>query len=224
MIGAGHTTVVAAGFGLLAYLIGSIPNGLLIARAKGVDIRRVGSGNIGATNVFRSVNKTLGILTFFGDALKGWLPAWVFPKLVACLAGPEVSPWLGIVYAALAIAGHTWPVYLKFKGGKGVATSAGALLGLAPGAVGIGFLAWIVVFLSFRYVSAASVAAALAVPATAWWLYRDAVLPTFLSVLGVLIVLRHKSNLQRLVSGTEHRFEFGKRPSNAETREPGSGK
>ena len=211
---ADHTLVVAAAFGVLAYLLGAIPNGLLIARTKGVDIRRVGSGNIGATNVFRSVSKTLGIVTFVLDALKGWVPAWVFPIMVARVTAVEAPSWLGIVYAALAIAGHTWPVYLNFKGGKGVATSAGALIGLAPGAVGIGFLVWAVVFLVSRYVSVASIAAAVAVSAAAWWLYRcqGPVLPVFLTILGVVIVVRHKTNIQRLMTGAEHRFEFRKKP------------
>ena len=126
-----------AGLGLASYLIGAVPFGLLVARLKGVDITKVGSGNIGATNVFRSVSKPLGILTFVLDALKGWGPAWFFPRLVQ--GGDAITaagPALAVAYATLAIVGHTWPVYLKFKGGKGVATSAGALIGIAPAAVG----------------------------------------------------------------------------------------
>jgi glycerol-3-phosphate acyltransferase PlsY len=208
-----HENGVAIGLGLVAYLVGAVPNGFLIARAKGVDIRKVGSGNIGATNVFRAVSKTLGILTFVADAVKGLVPALVFPLLVARISGTEPPSWLNLVYASLAIVGHTWPVYLKFKGGKGVATSAGALIGIAPGAMGIGFLVWLLVFVTSRYVSAASVAAAAAVPATAWWLYRGQglPLPVFLTVLGGVIILRHKANIQRLAAGTEHRFEFGKK-------------
>jgi glycerol-3-phosphate acyltransferase PlsY len=208
-----NITLPAAGFGVLAYLIGSIPNGFLIARAKGVDIRKVGSGNIGATNVFRSVSKKLGILTFVADTLKGLVPTLVFPMLVARIGGLEPPAWLAIAYATLAIMGHTWPVYLKFKGGKGVATSAGALIGLAPFAILIGFLTWIPFFVVSRYVSVASMAAAVAVPAAAWWLYRGngLALPVFLTVLGAVIVWRHKANIQRLAAGTEHRFEFGKK-------------
>lgn len=214
--------IAGSGFGVLAYLLGAVPNGFLLARAKGIDIRTVGSGNIGATNVFRSVSKGLGILTFVADALKGVVPALVFPHLVACVVGGSGPSWLGIAYAALAIAGHTWPVYLGFKGGKGVATSAGALIGIAPGATGLGFLAWIVVFGTTRYVSVASIAAALAVPAAAWWLYsgQGRVLPLFLTVLGVSIVWRHKSNLQRLFRGTEHRFEFRRSRSKSEKATP----
>jgi glycerol-3-phosphate acyltransferase PlsY len=204
----------AAGLGLLAYLVGAIPNGFLLARAKGVDIRTVGSGNIGATNVFRAVSKPLGILTFVLDAVKGLLPAVLFPWLVARCSGTVAPSWLAIVYAALAIVGHTWPVYLNFKGGKGVATSAGALIGLAPAATGVGFAVWALVFLVSRYVSLASMIAALAVPAAAWWFYREdgLMLPAFLTVLGAVIILRHKANLRRLLDGTEHRFEFRKKP------------
>ena len=208
-----HANVLAACFGLLAYLVGAIPNGFLLARVKGVDIRKVGSGNIGATNVFRSVSKTLGILTFIADAVKGLVPALVFPMLAAWISGVNPPAWLGLVYAALAIVGHTWPIYLGFKGGKGVATSAGALIGLAPLATGIGFVVWILFFVTSRYVSVASIAAAAAVPAAAWWLYRDngAALPVFLTVLGAVIILRHKANIQRLATGAEHRFEFKKK-------------
>ena len=192
---------------LAAYLLGSIPNGLLIARLKGVDIRKVGSGNIGATNVFRSVGKSWGILTFVCDALKGFLPAWLFPQLV-----DETHAALGIFCGALAIAGHNWPVFLKFKGGKGVATSAGVLLGIAPAAVGLGLLSWLILFLSTRYVSVASIGAAIVVPLAGWFLYRDGrLLPITLAILGLVTVIRHQANIRRLIAGTEHRFEFGKK-------------
>lgn len=201
-------TVEVISLGALAYLIGAIPFGLLIAKARGVDIRKVGSGNIGATNVFRSVSKTLGILTFLADALKGWIPAYIFPLLAAWLTGAEAAEGLRLVFAALAIAGHTWPVYIGFKGGKGVATSAGALIGIAPAATGIGLACWIVVFAASRYVSLASIAAAVAVGAGGWVLYRDRglTLPVALMVLAALIIWRHKANIQRLLNGTEHRF------------------
>lgn len=196
------------GLGVAAYLIGAIPFGLLISRAKGVDIRKVGSGNIGATNVFRSVSKPLGILTFSADALKGWVPAWVFPLVAAKVSGVAVPGGIGLAYAALAIMGHTWPVYIGFKGGKGVATSAGALVGIAPAATGIGLLVWAVVFAVSRYVSLASIVAAATVAVASWVLYRGAGmgLPVALTVLSVLIIWRHKGNIQRLLNGTEHRF------------------
>lgn len=193
---------------LLSYLLGAIPFGLLFAWAKGVDIRTVGSCNIGATNVFRSVSKTLGILTFILDALKGLAPALLFPKVVMWAGQGEPALWLGLLFGASAIIGHTWPVYIGFKGGKGVATSAGALIGIAPAAAGIGLLTWALLFAATRYVSVASIAAALVVPVAGWWRYRGqgVALPIALTALGLLIVWRHKKNIQRLVNGTEHRF------------------
>lgn len=198
------------GLAAASYLIGAVPFGLLVARLKGVDITKVGSGNIGATNVFRSVSKPLGILTFVFDAAKGWLPAWFFPGWTAG-SGHAADPALGVLFAALAIAGHTWPVYLRFKGGKGVATSAGALIGIAPQAVGVGLLVWVAAFAISRYVSVASIAAAVVVPAFAWrqwWVASGAspLLPVALTLLGAMIVWRHRGNIQRLQAGTEHRF------------------
>ncbi len=187
---------------LAAYLLGAVPFGLLIAKSRGVDIRQVGSKNIGATNVLRSVGKPWGILTFACDALKGYLPSAWFPTLAGSAAG-----WLGMACALAAILGHNFPVYLRFKGGKGVATSAGALLGLAPAAMGIGVVVWAALLFAFRYVSLASIVAAAVVPAAGWWLYRDTpLLPAFLSALGVLVIVRHRANIQRLLAGTENRF------------------
>ena len=205
--------VVVSTFGVLAYLLGAIPNGFLIAKAKGIDIRTVGSGNIGATNVYRSVSKSLGILTFVLDALKGAIPALWFPWQAARCAQSPLPPWLPLLFGGLAIAGHTWPVYLKFKGGKGVATSAGALIGIAPAATGIGVLCWFIALVAFRYMSVASIIAALVVPAAGWWFYRvnGLALPSALTALGALIIWRHKGNIQRLMSGTESRFEFKKK-------------
>jgi len=198
-----------------SYLAGSIPFALLLSRLKGVDIRKVGSGNVGATNVFRMVSKPLGIATFFCDALKGFVPAFVFPMFGKCDAGFFQCSELGVLCGIAAIAGHNWPVFLKFKGGKGIATSAGVLLGIAPAAVGIGLLGWIVLFVTSRYVSVASIGAAVVVPAAGWFLYlRDgAFKPWALTLLGALAVWRHRSNIQRLAAGTEHRFEFRRQRS-----------
>ncbi len=189
---------------LSAYLVGAIPFGLLIARLKGVNIREVGSGNIGATNVMRSVGKPWGIATFVCDALKGLLPTLFFPLLFGLPA-----TWVPIACAFAAILGHNFPIWLNFKGGKGVATSAGALLGLAPAATLIGLAIWALVFFTSRYVSLASIIAAAAVPVTAWISYRaqGPLLPGFLTLLGLLVIVRHKSNIQRLINGTESRFQ-----------------
>ena len=125
--------------GLVAasYLMGSVPFGLLIAKARGVDLRHSGSGNIGATNVFRCVGKGWGVLALVLDALKGFVPAFCGPMVAFCQFGESVPPWLGVACGLAAVAGHNWPVWLGFKGGKGVATSAGMALGVAPGAGGV---------------------------------------------------------------------------------------
>lgn len=188
---------------LAAYLIGSIPFGLLIAGTRGIDIRRAGSGNIGATNVLRCLGKPLGITCFILDVLKGFIPSFFFPAF-----GP-MAPTLGILFGAAAILGHNFPVFLKFKGGKGVATSAGVLLGVAPFAVLLGVLTWAAVFWISGYVSLGSIVAALVVVITGWIRVGQTGIFTAcaLTLLGALTVWRHRANIQRLVAGTENRFE-----------------
>jgi glycerol-3-phosphate acyltransferase PlsY len=204
-----QTVLQAGGYLAASYLAGSLPWGLIVARLKGVDIRKVGSGNIGATNVFRSVSKPLGLLTFFLDAVKGFVPAFVFP-MIGKNAGAvfQSLELFGLACGVAAILGHTFPVFLKFKGGKGVATSAGVLLGVAPAAVGIGLIVWILTFAVSRFVSLASIAAAAAVPVAGWFLYAKTgvTLPATLTVLGALVVYLHRNNIRRLLDGTEHRF------------------
>ncbi|MDD5678222.1 MAG: glycerol-3-phosphate 1-O-acyltransferase PlsY [Kiritimatiellae bacterium] len=207
------TALIYTVCGVFAYLLGAIPFGLLIARANGVDIRTVGSGNIGATNVFRAMGKGWGMLAFVCDALKGFISASVFPLLAKTLWAFDGGAVLPLVCACLAIAGHNWPVYLCFKGGKGVATSVGALMGLAPIAGCVGLLAWVLVFLATRYVSVASIVAAFIVAGMVWIFYAKTgiLLPLVLTAMCGLAVLRHKSNIQRLIHGTENRFEFKKK-------------
>lgn len=195
---------------LVSYLLGAIPFGLLLGKIKGIDVRTVGSKNIGATNVSRTVGKSWGIATFALDALKGFLPAFVFPHLGnAWGANFQTLEIAALVGGAGAILGHNFPVYLGFKGGKGVATSAGALLGIAPLAVVVGLAVWALFFFTLRYVSLASITAAVAVPIVGWVYYRAAglAIPIALTVLAALIVLRHRANIQRLLNGTEHRFQ-----------------
>ena len=192
---------------LIAYLIGSIPFGLLIGKLNGKDIRKEGSCNIGATNVTRVVGKWWGKLCFLCDFLKGFLPVfWVM----------RTYPGEGLLIALTALAvvlGHVFPVYLGFKGGKGVSTAAGAALALSPLAVVIAGAVWVLVFLTSRYVSLASLAAALALPVSAWLLHFFAgfqlPLPVgiLLILLAVLTFWRHRSNIGRLLNGTESRFE-----------------
>ncbi len=185
---------------IIAYLFGAIPFGLLVAKSRGVDIREQGSGNIGATNVFRVLGKGLGIFTFVLDALKGFIPAFVFP-MIGNLDGDY-----GVLFGLVAILGHSFPVYLKFKGGKGVATSAGMLLGVAPAAVGIGFLVWIICLLLSRIVSLASILAALAVGISVWFLKESRIVCIALSILALLVIWLHRANIKRLMNGTENRF------------------
>ena len=216
----------SSGLVTASYLLGAIPFGFLIARMRGVDIRRVGSGNIGATNVFRSVGKGWGILTFVCDALKGFIPAFLFPILGAQWLGLPRSDGLSLLCGCCAIAGHNWPVYLGFRGGKGVATSAGALIGIAPLLTAIGFGAWLIAFLVSRFVSLASIVAALVIGGAAWLpsLRTGVLIPFALSGLALLSIWRHKANIQRLLAGTEHRFQFGrKRPPDAHESEPTPG-
>ncbi len=191
-----------------AYLLGAVPVGLVVGRVKGIDIRSVGSGNIGATNVFRFVGKGWGIATFAADALKGFVPAFFFPMLAA---DPfDVEGLFPVICGCAAIIGHNWPVYLGFKGGKGVATTAGVLLGIAHSAVLIGLLVWAALMVTTRYVSVSSIGAAILIPVIGWILYMEdgLLLPIVLTLFGILIVIRHHSNIARLINGSENRFEF----------------
>lgn len=187
----------------IAYLLGSIPFGLLISKAKGQDIRTMGSCNIGATNVLRCLGKPLGITCFVLDVLKGYLPAALFPMMM------KMDLAFGILFGTAAILGHNFPVFLKFKGGKGVATSAGVLLGVAPLAVVIGLLTWAVVFKLSGYVSLGSIVAAVIVVITGWIRVENYGIVTAiaLTLLGLLTIYRHRANIQRLIAGTENKFQ-----------------
>jgi glycerol-3-phosphate acyltransferase PlsY len=202
---------------LLAYLLGACPFGLLVARVCGVNIRDVGSGNIGATNVFRMVGKRAGVCVFILDALKGFVPVFFFPSFAHSPLEPTT---IGLGCGVAAIVGHNFPIYLKFKGGKGVATSTGVLFGLAPIAAAIGIVSWIVLLLLTGYVSLASMGAAIAVPVAGWSLYQSSglYLPCALTVLGALIIARHHSNIRRLIDGSEHRFQIWRRGKRTQTK------
>ena len=199
-----------------AYLLGSIPTGYLVAKAKGIDIRAVGSGNIGATNVFRILGKPAGILVLVVDGLKGFAAcSWLADFVVQLFAvAPDKTENLKIIAGICAVLGHNYTCWLKFKGGKGIATSAGVYFALAPEAAGIALGAWIVVFALSRYVSVASIAAAVALP-TAVWLTKDSVfLGIVTTALGLLAIYKHKGNIQRLLNGTEQRI--GRKPATQE--------
>jgi glycerol-3-phosphate acyltransferase PlsY len=194
------------------YLLGSIPFGYFAGRIAGVDIRNCGSGNVGATNVLRTLGKRYGYPVFAADFLKGFA-AVKLSTLIAARVQPEwiSSEVFGIAGAISSVLGHSFPVWLQFKGGKGVATSAGALFGLAPIAALIGVAIWILTFLLTRYVSVASIAAAAALPLIiliTTWRSRGGGRSLFYSslCLAALVIWRHRSNLSRLMRGTEPRF------------------
>lgn len=199
-----------------SYLIGSVPFGFLIGKLYGIDIRKQGSGNIGATNVTRVVGPVCGKLCFFLDFLKGVFPTGTVLFLTEHAQMAEDPYSLLPVLATFAVvAGHIWPVYLKFKGGKGISTAAGAILPLSPWAVLIGFAAWVVVFKASGYVSLASITAAVVLPASAvllrlFHLSNAGIAAIVLFILlGILAILKHTSNIKRLVNGTESRFSSG---------------
>ncbi|HYG23020.1 MAG TPA: glycerol-3-phosphate 1-O-acyltransferase PlsY [Verrucomicrobiae bacterium] len=191
-----------------AYLLGSIPTGYLVAKARGIDIRSVGSGNIGATNAFRVLGKPAGTFVLLIDALKGYAAAsWLVALLAPLLDVATVDlNWLRITAGICAVLGHNYTCWLKFKGGKGIATTAGVYLALAPIAVSVALMAWLIVALITRYVSAASIAAAIALP-TAVWLTQDSMLlGVVTTALGALAIFKHRNNIQRLMNGTENKI------------------
>jgi glycerol-3-phosphate acyltransferase PlsY len=214
--------MIIVGFIILltaSYLLGAIPFGLLIARSHGIDLRKVGSGNIGATNVSRALGKKWFYVCFFLDMAKGLLPmllatAWGLVDKNVSLG--QLGMWLAVGCAA--ILGHVFPIYLRFKGGKGVATSLGVVLGLWPYYTQSGLIAfavWLVIFLIWRYVSLASIVAAMMFPValtilivlnpqwqinTLWPLYVPAI------GLPLLIIARHAENIKRLLEGSESKI------------------
>lgn len=189
-----------AGMVLAAYVIGSIPFGVLVSRALGVvDPRTAGSGNIGFTNVLRVSGKAAGALTLAGDLGKGWLVGWIASMLVA--QEPAV-----LLIAFTVVSGHSYPVFLGFRGGKSVATAMGALLGVAPW-VGLGVVVtWFVALGLFRYSSGAALAAYAVLPILAAGMGKGRVFVVFSVLLAALIVYRHRDNIVRLWHGTEPRI------------------
>jgi glycerol-3-phosphate acyltransferase PlsY len=199
--------------GLAAYLLGSLPFGLFAGRLAGIDLRQHGSGNVGATNVVRVLGKRIGITVFVLDFLKGLIPAAFFPAFAAPAIDPETSrDALSLGFGLAAVIGHVFPIWLGFKGGKGVATSAGLCFGLAWSATLLAFAVWYLVFRLFRYVSLASLASAFAFPLAfiaiegpeaAFGPRRIVTLTAVLLAAG--IVYTHRSNIGRLLRGEELR-------------------
>ncbi|MBR1951542.1 MAG: glycerol-3-phosphate 1-O-acyltransferase PlsY [Lentisphaeria bacterium] len=195
---------------VFAYFFGAIPFALIIGKLHGVDIRKVGSGNVGATNVTRAVGPVQGKICFVLDLLKGAIPV-----LAAQVALPGCAG-VAIAAGAIAILGHMFPVYLKFKGGKGVSTGAGVVLALAPLPLLCALVCWVLLFLATRYVSVASIAAAAGLPVFAY-IFRlvnvgntaakSTPVLIFFCAIAAITVYRHRSNIKRLLEGTENRFE-----------------
>lgn len=201
-----------------AYCIGSVPFGLLLGKMRGIDIREHGSKNIGATNVTRTLGKKWGIFCFFLDACKGAIPVLIAKWLVTEFGFPLEIP----VYTAMAtVLGHIFPVYLKFKGGKGVSTIFGGLLALTPLPVLAAGVSWLIIFGLFRYVSLASIFMTVMMPLSAWFLpqffpeycHVSNLEMTLLIMMGAVSIFKHRANLARLFKGNELRFEKPKKES-----------
>jgi glycerol-3-phosphate acyltransferase PlsY len=196
---------------LAAYFAGSIPTSYVVGKACGVDLRREGSGNLGATNVYRAMGMRTAVPVALVDIAKGWLPAWAFPLLDGAAAGGWAA-----AYGAAAILGHTFSCWVRFRGGKGVATAAGAFLALSPLALLAALLVWVLVFAARGIVSLASVAAAAALPAAV--VVQDALdgsrspwVTAFAFLAGAFIVWAHRSNIGRLLRGEEKRINEDRR-------------
>jgi acyl phosphate:glycerol-3-phosphate acyltransferase len=196
-----------------SYLIGAIPFGYLVARARGVDILHQGSGNIGATNVGRVLGKRFGIVVFFLDFLKGAVPAAAALWLAATVDTGPAREWWGVAAGLAAFVGHIFPVYLNFRGGKGVATGAGVVAVLLPGPACVAVLVWLTFLCAFRYVSLASIAAVLTLCAVhlltspAPFAGTERILTWFCFLAAVLVILRHRTNFVRLLRGSENQVK-----------------
>ncbi len=198
---------------IAAYMLGSIPTGYLVARAKGVDIRTVGSGNIGATNVFRILGVPAGIFVLVFDGMKGFAGcAWLVDAVIqAFQASREETEYLRLIAGLVVILGHNYTCWLHFKGGKGIATSAGVLAALVPLALLIILSLWIILLALTRYVSVGSLAASFTLPFATWFTTKSRTLTIVTAAMGVLAIYKHKTNIQRLLNGTENRIGASKR-------------
>ncbi len=188
-----------------AYLLGSVAFGIIVSKLFGLpDPRTVGSGNPGATNVLRSGKKSAAMLTLLGDVLKGWLPVWFALQ-------NDMLMWVVASVGLAVFFGHLYPIYYKFKGGKGVATALGVMLALSPWVALAALITWIVVFMISRYSSLAAIVAAALAPVYAWFLLSVAYKDYFIVVLvmAVFLIWRHRSNIQKLLNGTEAGFGAG---------------
>ena len=184
---------------IFSYLLGSVPSGLIIGKLSGLDVRKAGSGNIGATNVARLLGKKVGLLTLVADTAKGFVPIWLVQQIG--LSDP-IAALVGIA----AFLGHLYPIFLKFKGGKGVATGFGVFLGCAPLATTILLVIFAAVALTTRIVSLSSMVSAVAAPLVLWLFYYSPTYIMMAALIAIMIVFRHYANIERLLNGTEPRF------------------
>jgi acyl phosphate:glycerol-3-phosphate acyltransferase len=201
----------ASAVALGSYLMGSLPTGYIVGRINGVDLRKEGSGNIGATNALRVLGKKWGYLVFAADILKGWLSVTLGYALAARFA-PDQIVVAGVLAAVFVVLGHNYPVWLAFKGGKGIATSAGIMIALFPIWVFLcALVVWVSFFYTTRYVSVASIFAAISLSVSSTVLALlgkcDWLLVVVALLMTSLAIWRHKSNIERLLSGTEKKFE-----------------
>jgi glycerol-3-phosphate acyltransferase PlsY len=188
-------------FLVFAYLIGSIPFGVIVSKLiSKVDIQKVGSGNIGATNVYRSVGKLAGIITLITDVLKGYIPVLITSFLF--------SKPLVVLIGLFIFLGHLYPVYLKFKGGKGIAVALGIFLGITPLAILIVIIVFIIVFLRWHYVSLASIISTLIFPIILGLLHYEFFYIMLSLVVSTLTIYKHKDNIKRLFKGEEYKFNL----------------
>jgi len=185
---------------LSAYLLGSVPTGLLLGKMRGIDVRKEGSGNIGATNLYRAGGRSAGILTLMGDCLKGLVPV-LLAKHYFPFA--EYAAWVGLA----AFLGHVFSIFLLFKGGKGVATALGVFLVLSPAAVAISLAVFLGLLIGWRYVSLGSIAAAATTPLAIIWLKGCGAVFYVALIISAIIILKHHGNIKRLLSGAELRFK-----------------
>jgi glycerol-3-phosphate acyltransferase PlsY len=199
-------------FLIMSYALGSVSFALLAGKLlRGIDIREFGSGNVGATNAGRVLGRKVGVGVFLLDVLKGFVPAFVFAR--ACGSGEDLLVRPGLLFGVAAILGHSFPFYLRFRGGKGVATSAGVLIAVAPLATGLALATWVVVIAVTRIVSVASIVAAIVLPCALALMEwndvraggsRDLVVVT--ALLALLVIFRHRANVRRLLQGVEPRI------------------
>ncbi|MBN2191117.1 MAG: glycerol-3-phosphate 1-O-acyltransferase PlsY [Candidatus Aureabacteria bacterium] len=190
---------------VVSYIIGSFPTAFIICRlVSGKDIRTLGSGNVGATNVARLFGFKYGCITFLLDCLKGFLPVFLLIKF------QSIDSNLVFISAAAVLLGHMWPVFLGFKGGKGVASGVGIIIALNPAAACVSLVVFAVVFVLFRYISLSSITAAVLMPFIMWYFASPLKIAAFVSLAAVLVVYMHKNNIRRLIAGTEPKFSFPK--------------